>query len=548
MVGVHLQQPLRQELTRHGPPLAVRQVLAHAEHGELVVAPLRDLGRGLAPQDVHHVPDTEPLVALAVEPQHRGQELLGGDRAVPGLGRVLAGVARAAGARMFLAEVAQQLRAAALDRLAEGQHRVEVGRQPAPVRQVALGLGDHLALLHDVGQAVGEPRRRRQAVAPGTARLLVVALDGLGQVEVRHEPHVGLVDAHAERDGRDHDHAVLPQEGGLVGRAHLGGQARVVRQGADALLGELLRGPLDRRARQAVHDPGVALVLGAQQVQQLLERAVLGGHPVGDVGPVEARHEVPRLDQAQALRDLLAGVLGGRRGQRDARHPGPAFGQRAEAQVVGPEVVPPLGHAVRLVDGEQRDRALVEQPRRRLDAEPLRGQVQQVQLARAVGLLHLAALVGVLRGVEEPGAHPERLQGVDLVLHQGDQRGDDHARAPAHQRGDLVAQRLAAARRHQHQGVAAARHRLDDVLLVAAERVVAEHVAQHVERRRRQIERGRAPVELGRGGVRVSHGGQCASRHRHPRRPRLPGGRVASRRAPAAPAAPAPACPRWRSG
>ena len=39
-----------------------------------------------------------------------------------------------------------------------------------------------------------------------------------------------------------------------------------------------------------------------------------------------------------------------------------------------------------------------------------------------------------------------------LVLHQRDQRRDDDARARADQRGDLVADRLAAAGRHQHEG------------------------------------------------------------------------------------------------
>ena len=63
----------------------------------------------------------------------------------------------------------------------------------------------------------------------------------------------------------------------------------------------------------------------------------------------------------------------------------------------------------------------------------------------------------------------------------------DHADAVADQRRDLVAQRLAAAGRHEHQRVAAADHVLDDLLLVAAERVVAEDPAQHLRRVVRQL-------------------------------------------------------------
>ena len=127
-----------------------------------------------------------------------------------------------------------------------------------------------------------------------------------------------------------------------------------------------------------------------------------------DVGAVEARHEVTGVLQVQPVRDLGVGRLGGRRGQRDAGHVGPSLVQRGQGEVVGPEVVPPLGHAVRLVDGEQRDRAAVEQPQRGLDAQPFRRQVEQVQLAGEELGLDRAALVEVLRGVEEPGPYAER--------------------------------------------------------------------------------------------------------------------------------------------
>ena len=174
--------------------------------------------------------------------------------------------------------------------------------------------------------------------------------------------------------------------------------------------------------------------------------------------------------------------LGGGRGQRDPRHVGPALVQHRQRQVVGPEVVAPLGHAVRLVDGEQRDLAAVQQPHRRLGPQPLRRQVEQVELAGQERRLDPPPLVRVLGRVEEPGPHPQRGQRVDLVLHQRDQRRDDHAGAVPHQRGDLVAQRLAAAGRHQHERVAAGDDVVDDLLLLAAERVVAEHPPQHLQR------------------------------------------------------------------
>ena len=77
--------------------------------------------------------------------------------------------------------------------------------------------------------------------------------------------------------------------------------------------------------------------------------------------------------------------------------------------------------------------------------------------------------VGILGRVEERGAHADEVQRIHLVLHQGDERGDDDAGARAHQRGDLIAQRLAAAGGHQHEGVAAGDDVLDDLALLAAE-------------------------------------------------------------------------------
>ncbi len=137
---------------------------------------------------------------------------------------------------------------------------------------------------------------------------------------------------------------------------------------------------------------------------------------------------------------------------------------------------------MRLVDREQADRGLVEQAQGRGGLQPLRGQVEQVKLAGQEIGLHRRLLAAVLAGVKEASPDAERLQRVDLIVHQGDERRDHHAGARPDQRGYLVAKGLAAAGWHQHQRVAAADQVLDDLLLVTAERVVAEHPAQDAGR------------------------------------------------------------------
>ncbi len=137
---------------------------------------------------------------------------------------------------------------------------------------------------------------------------------------------------------------------------------------------------------------------------------------------------------------------------------------------------------MRLVDREQRDVGPVEELSGRVHAQPLGGQIQEVELAREERRLDPHALRAVLRRVEERGAHSEGGQGIHLVLHERDERRDDDARAGANEGGDLVAQRLAAAGRHEHESVAARDDLLDDLGLLAAERVIAEDTVQDLER------------------------------------------------------------------
>ena len=132
-------------------------------------------------------------------------------------------------------------------------------------------------------------------------------------------------------------------------------------------------------------------------------------------------------------------VGGRRRGQhRDARR------KRREhlpdAAVVGPEVVAPVGDAVRLVDDEQAGglgqlgEHLVAERR---VVQALRADQQYVDLAR-VDLRADGLPVLDVGGVDGGRADARSLGRLDLVAHQREQRRDDHGRPgaePAKQRG-----------------------------------------------------------------------------------------------------------------
>ena len=152
-----------------------------------------------------------------------------------------------------------------------------------------------------------------------------------------------------------------------------------------------LRGLLHLAAREAVDDARVAAVLGVEEAEELIAGVALRDDGVADVRTVEAADEHPRASEPEALGDLAPRrrVRGG--GEGDARHAGVAFVQHRELEVFGPEVVAPLGDAVRLVDGEEGDAGAVanavEQGEGALAHQALRGDVEQVEAARAGAVL-----------------------------------------------------------------------------------------------------------------------------------------------------------------
>jgi hypothetical protein len=82
----------------------------------------------------------------------------------------------------------------------------------------------HLA----VGEGVQEDGAGGEAVAAGSADLLVVGLDGAGEGDVDDGADVGLVDAHAEGDGGDDDLELAGEEVALDALAGGGVEAGVV--------------------------------------------------------------------------------------------------------------------------------------------------------------------------------------------------------------------------------------------------------------------------------------------------------------------------------
>ena len=134
-------------------------------------------------------------------------------------------------------------------------------------------------------------------------------------------------------------------------------ETRVVGTCAGAGLAQRAGDLFDSLASQAVDDAGLALSrLDERSELRVGVRLLHDG--VSDVRPVEPRGEDRGARQPKACTDVLERrVVGGRRERHDGddREARPQLGQ---LHVLGAEVVAPLTDAVRLVDGEERDRQL----------------------------------------------------------------------------------------------------------------------------------------------------------------------------------------------
>ena len=157
-----------------------------------------------------------------------------------------------------------------------------------------------------------------------------------------------------------------------------------------------------------------------------------------------------------------------------------------QAQVVGPEVVPPLGDAVRLVDREQVDAALLDRAQEDVRAEALGRAVDDPRLAAA----HLGERAAHRLLAHRRGDHrhrvPGRVEPPPLVVHQRDQRADDDRQVLGRQAGELVAEALAAAGRHHDQRVAPRQRRLDGLALPGPPALEAELPQQLIGATRRR--------------------------------------------------------------
>ena len=288
---------------------------------------------------------------------------------------------------------------------------------------------------------------------------------------------VGLVDAHPERDGRHHDQPVFLLKPCLCQPPRLGLHPAVIVQRHHPGLAQRLRQRFRLGPCAAVDDAGLTPP-GGRKIEDLAPRFILDREGKVDVRPVEAAQEGGGRLPVKQPRDNLGLRLGVRRGGKCGQRHGQRATQLADAQVIGAEVVAPLADAMRLVHRDQPGVDAAQQRECAGARKPLRRHVEQFHPPFVQRLKHLFGFfVGVARG-QRPGLDSRRAQGPHLIPHQRDQRRDDDRHPLAAERGQLKAQRLAAAGRHDGQRVLARQHRRNDLGLPRPEAGKAENRVQ----------------------------------------------------------------------
>ena len=166
----------------------------------------------VAESGIHTRADVERLQAGGVDAINAGEEFLRDECAVVGIARfeaVVAGSAIIDG--KFLAEVGEQFRAAATGAFGVAHDLAEL--VAGDLLFMVIGhFVDEVRLLCGVTGGKEQQAIAREAVATGAAGFLIVAFDVFGQVVVDDPADVGLVDAHAEGDGRADDPHLVTEE------------------------------------------------------------------------------------------------------------------------------------------------------------------------------------------------------------------------------------------------------------------------------------------------------------------------------------------------
>ena len=226
--------------------------------------------------------------------------------------------------------------------------------------------------------------------------------------------------------------------------------------------------------RQAVDDATLATMTAyyVDDGAQAFPFLICFAHIEAQIRAVETADENARIAQTKLLYNIgLSNLVGSGRKCKN-RHIGETLGEHSQLCILRAEIMPPLRHTVRFVDGNHRHFYAFLQSSN-LSHKALRRDVENFYLATAATVENQAIGIFVVAAIQSFGFHAVGLQGIHLVLHQRNERRHHQCHAIEHKSRYLVANRLASACWHQHQSVASGHHIVDNFLLLRAKGIIA---------------------------------------------------------------------------
>ena len=335
-------------------------------------------------------------------------------------------------------------------------------------------------LLPTVANIVGTKERerfRRCAIAARAPDFLVVTLDRLRQIGVRDPADVRLINAHAKGHGCTNDEAVLLLKAALYNPPVFGVHAAVVVASGVARIVQRLAKRFGFRPRAAIDDTRLPLT-GGGEVKDLRAWAVFDFKREVDIRAVKAAQKGRRFNPVEELlHDFGAGLGvggGGEGGERHVEH----TAEFAYTQVVRTEIMTPLAHAMRLVDCDHCYTNTAQHLHRATRGQPFGRHIEKAQRARLKPAPDgLGLFLGIARG-QRTCLDTCRLQGADLIAHQGDERRDDNRHPLTRQRRQLETKGFTATCGHNRKGVFTRNHGLHDLLLTGPEGIKTKDIFQ----------------------------------------------------------------------
>src|SRR5258706_5536422 len=158
---------------------------------------------------------------------------------------------------------------------------------------------------------------------------------------MHHKAHIGLVDAHPERNRGDHDLSVIADEGLLIAAALGVFQPGMVGQYRVSSPFEKISQFIHLFTRKAVNDARLILV-SLQKLDGLESGIAFGDHFDEQVFAVKAGDKLVRLGKAKAGFDVRADSRGGRRRECLAYSGGEALAHSSYLAIFRAKVMSPL--------------------------------------------------------------------------------------------------------------------------------------------------------------------------------------------------------------